>query len=99
MPSVIFEVKTPDTPKIQDLIKDDMTSRQSITIRDAKALDIKEDVTYVKIEGSQEAVKHAEALAKDLGFAIVEAKKAQTINDKIKSEEDNAATGMGMIFD
>ncbi len=99
MPFVIFEVKTPDTAKIQDLLKDDMTSRQSIVIRDAKALGIKEDVTYVQIEGSPEGVKHAEAVAKELGFATVPEKKAKEINDKIKQEENEAATGMGMIFD
>lgn len=99
MPSVIFEVKTPETPKIQDLLKDDTVSRQSIVIRDAKALDMKEDVTYVKIEGSPEGVKRAKALAKELGFDTVKAKKAKEINEKIQHEEDSAATGLGMIFD
>jgi len=99
MPFVIFEVKTPDTPKISDLLKDDTVSRQSIVIRDAKALAIKGDVTFVKIEGSPEGVKRAEAVAKELGFATVKTKKAKTINDKIQSEEENAASGLGMIFD
>lgn len=99
MPFVIFEVKTPETPKIQDLLKDDTVSRQSIVIRDAKALDIKEDVTFVKIEGSPEGVKRAEALAKEFGFGTVKEKKAKEINEKIQHEEDSAATGMGMIFD
>jgi hypothetical protein len=99
MPFVIFEVKNPDIAKIQDLLKDDITSRQSIVIRDAKALGIKEDVTYVQIEGSPEGVKHAETIAKELGFATVPEKKAKEINDKITQEEKEAATGMGMIFD
>ena len=99
MPFVIFEVKTPDTPKIQDLLKDDMTSRQSIVIRDAKALGYKDDVTYVQIEGSPEGVKHAEEVAKTLTFTVVPEKKAKEIAEKIKQEENEAASGMGMIFD
>lgn len=99
MPFAIFEVKTPDTPKIADLLKDDTVSRQSILIRDARALELREEVTFVKIEGSPEGVKRAQELAKELGFAEVDAKKAALINEKVKKEEDSAATGMGMIFD
>ena len=99
MPYVIFEVKSEDVGKINDVVKNDLVSRQSILTRDANSLDIKEDVSYLKIEGSEEGVKKAEELAKELNFKKLDAKKAEEINNKIKEQEDSAASGMGMIFD
>ena len=99
MSYVIFEVKAAEAGKINTLIKDDLVSRQSIVIRDANSLDIKDEVSYLKIEGSAEGLKRAEELAKELGMKKIPEKKAKTINDKIKEQEDSAATGMGMIFD
>lgn len=99
MPYVIFEVKSAEAGKINTLIKDDLVSRQSIVIRDANSLDIKEEVSYLKVEGSTEGLKRAQELAKELGMKKLPVKKAKTIDDKIKEQEDSAATGMGMIFD
>jgi hypothetical protein len=96
---VIFEVKSAEAGKINTILQDDTVSRQSIVIRDAHSLDIKEDVSYLKIEGSPEGLKRAEELAKELGMTKLPEKKAQTIHEKIKEQEDAAATGMGMIFD
>ena len=99
MPYVIFEVKSAEAGKINTVIKDDLVSRQSIVIRDASSLDIKAEVSYLKVEGSTEGLKRAQELAKELGMKKLPVKKAKAIEDKIKEQEDSAATGMGMIFD
>ena len=99
MTYVIFEVKTENIGKINTLIKDDLISRQSILTRDASSLDMKGDVSYVKIEGSTEGLQRAEELAKELEFKKLPQKKAQEVDDKIKEQEDSAASGIGMIFD
>ncbi len=99
MAYVIYEVKSTETGKINTVLQDDIVNRQSIVIREAHSLDIKKDVSYLKIEGSAEGLKRAEELAKELGFIKLPEKKAKKINDKIKEQEDAAATGMGMIFD
>jgi hypothetical protein len=96
---VIFEVKSAETGKIQTMLQDDTISRQSIVIREAHSLEIKADVSYLKIEGSADGLKRAEELAKELGMKKLPVKKANTVNDKIKAQEDSAATGLGMIFD
>jgi len=96
---VIFEVKSAEAGKIQTMLQDDIVNRQSIVIRDANSLDIKEAVSYLKVEGSTEGLKRAEELAKDLGMTKLTEKKAKEIDEKIKEQEDSAATGMGMIFD
>jgi len=96
---VIFEVKTEDVGKINKLLKDDIVSRQSILTRDSSSLDIDGDFSYVKIEGSEEGIKKAEEIAKELDFKKLDEKKAKEVDDKIKEQEDSAASGMGMIFD
>ena len=99
MTYVIFEVKSEDAGKINKLIKDDLVSRQSILTRDSSSLDIKGDASYVKIEGSNEGLKRAKKLAKELKFKKLDGKKAKKVNEKIEEQEDSAAFGMGLIFD
>lgn len=99
MAYVIFEIKKEDSGKINKLIKDDLVSRQSILTRDSSSLDIKGEVSFVKIEGSDKGLKQAEGLAKELGFKKLSEKEAKGINDKIAEQEDSAASGIGMIFD
>ena len=99
MAYVIFEVKKEDSGKINSVIKEDIVSRQSITTRDASSLDIKGEATYLKIEGSDDAIKKAIELSKEQGFKKLDQKKAKTVNDKIEAQDDSAASGMGMIFD
>lgn len=99
MTYVIFAIKKEDTIKINNIVKDDLVSRQSITTRDANSLDIKGDATYLKIEGSTDGLKKAEEMAKELGFKKLTEKKAKEVNKKIEAQDDSAATGMGMIFD
>lgn len=99
MTYVIFEVKQEKSGMINKLIKDDLVSRQSILTRDAKALDVKGEVTYVKVEGSKGGLKRAEELAKELGFKKLSKKDAEKVNEKIEEQEESAASGIGMIFD
>ena len=98
MTYVIFEVKTEEVGKINQMLKDDLVSRQSILTRDASSLSIDKDVSYVKIEGSKEGLKKAGEIAKDLKFKKLNKKKSGEVNKKIEEQEDSAADGMGMIF-
>ena len=96
---VIFELKSEDAGKINKIIKDDLVSRQSILTRDSSSLNIKGELLYLKIEGSNEGLKRAEVLAKEHNLKKLVEKKAKKINEKIIEQEDSAASGMGMIFD
>ena len=99
MDYLIFEVKREDSSKIDQVIKDDTVSRQSITIRDSKSLGVEDvDATYVKIEGSEEGLKKAEELFKEFGIKKLSDKKAREINEKIESQDNSAISGMGAIF-
>ena len=99
MTYVIFEIKSEDVGKINKVIKEDIVSRQSILTRDAGSLGLEGDVSYLKIEGSDDGIKKAEELAKEQNFIKLDEDKAKEINDKIIEQEDSAASGMGMIFD
>ena len=96
---VIFEVKSDDIGKINQVIKDDLVSRQSILTRDSSSLGVHGDASYLKVEGSDDGIKRAEELAKEQKFKKLDKKKAEKINKKIEEQEDSAASGMGMIFD
>ncbi len=94
---VIFSVEKTQASKINQILRDDLISRQSISIRDASALNIEKDVRYVLIEGTEEALKKADELFSDVGKKT-DSEEAKNIYDKIKSEESDAASGVGLIF-
>ncbi len=60
----IFSVKKGNIGKADEILKDDIVSRQSITIRDASALGIDSENRYILIEGNKDAIKRAEELFK-----------------------------------
>ena len=84
MSYAIFSVEKTQASKINKILKDDLISRQSISIRDASVLDIEKDVRYVLIEGSDDAIKKAEEMFSDVGKKEGD-EEAKNIYDKIKS--------------
>jgi hypothetical protein len=98
MAYVIFEVKKEQIGKINEMLKDDIVNRQSVLTRDAHALGIEKEVSYFKVEGSEDGLKRAEELAKEFEFKKLDEKDSKDVNQKILDEEDSAADGMGMIF-
>lgn len=60
----IFSVKKGNIGKADEILKDDIVSRQSIAIRDASALGIDSENRYILIEGNEQAIKRAEELFK-----------------------------------
>jgi hypothetical protein len=97
MSYAIFSVEKTQASKINKILRDDLISRQSILVRDAEALDIKKDVRFVLIEGTEEALKKAEELFSETGDKVG-ATEAEDIYKKIKSEESKVASGVGFIF-
>lgn len=96
MAYAIYGVKKEFVSKIETLLKDDIVSRQSIKVRDAAVLGIQKDVRYVLVEGSEEAIKRADELFKDIAEkeSGADAEKAYAA---FKAEDENVASGMGFI--
>lgn len=97
MSYTIFAVGNEDAGLVNELYEDDLVSRQSITVREAEALDLDGDVRYILIEGSDEAQDKAADLLGD-GAEVVEGDEAQEVFDAIKAGEQAGAEGMGMMF-
>jgi hypothetical protein len=96
MAYAIYGVKKDCIGKIDNVLKDDLVSRQSIKIRDASVFGIKKDVRYVLVEGSEEAIKRADELFKDIAEKEQGAD-AERAYAAFKAEDENVASGMGFI--
>ena len=94
---VIFSVPNENKNKIKEILKDDLISRQSITMRDAGALKIEKEVQFVLIEGDENALELAKDKFKDIG-TVEEQAAAEEIYSKLKEDEKGAAAGVGFIF-
>jgi len=97
MPYVVFDVKKENEPKIKELLKDDLVSRQSILIREAKVLDIKDHEILVFIEGDKKALEKAEELFSDISKKLDDKARDEAYK-KIKDEEGEVLGGVGLIF-
>ncbi|KAA0011579.1 MAG: hypothetical protein FE041_04225 [Thermoplasmata archaeon] len=97
MAYAIFEIEKENEKIIDEVKKDDLVSRQSIWTRDAKSFGMEENVVFLKIEGSEEAIKRAEELLGDKAKKL-EKERKDKINAKFVEDEDMASQGMGFIF-
>jgi hypothetical protein len=98
MAHVVIGVKREFVSKVPELLKDDLISRQSITTREAAALEMKSELYFVIIEGNEKGVERAVEVFKPVGEPLPE-KEAREVFDKVKAEEEKASMGVGMIFD
>ncbi len=75
--------------------QDNMVSRASIVIKAPSSLDIKEDGYFLIIEGTEEVIKRADELLKDLGKKYEDKEKVLAV---VKEQEDKATEGFGNIL-
>jgi len=94
---VIFSIPKEKKSKADELLKDDLVSRQSIIIRECTALGMKDLDLLVLIEGSEAAVKHARELFKETGKPL-EGPQAADAYDRFRKESDDVASGVGLLF-
>lgn len=92
----VFEVRPKDKDKLDKVLEDDTVGRQSITTRNAKDFGYPDrDTLFVFLEGEEKAMLHAEALVLEFGRR---AAAADELYQKLKAEEDEAASGLGFIM-
>jgi|SRR3972149_409728 len=78
------------------LLKDDVVSRASIMWKEAKSFGFSEGY-YIYMSGTEEQVKRAAELAKEL-LKEVKDKEREEVIRKIKEEQEKALEGFGGIF-
>lgn len=95
----VISVKKSDSGRINEVLSDDIVSRQSIHTRESDLLGLGTGLLFVKVEGNPMGVKRAEELFEKAKIGTVADKKtADKVRQAIQDEEDAAAGGMGMIF-
>ncbi len=92
-------VKKENVSKAENKLKEDfdVAAKQSITIRDAKALGLEDEGSYFLISGSDEGVEKCKELIKEFVEEVSE-EKLNKAKEEIKKESETAAEGMGGIF-
>ena len=92
-------VKKENVRKAEETLKKDfdIAAKQSITLRDARALGFNYDGSFLLMSGDDVGVNKCKELIKDF---VSEAKKEdiEKARNAIKQEEEAAAEGMGGIF-
>ncbi len=92
----VFLVSSENKNKAEmELKKDDLVSRGSITIRAASSLGIEEDGYFIVVDASEEALKRAEEIMKELGKKYKGGKK---VLEMIDEQEGSAMEGFGNIL-
>jgi uncharacterized protein (DUF2164 family) len=79
----------------EKLKKDDLVSGASIKIRDASIAN--KDGFYFYLEGTEDRIKKARELAKDLSSEI-DGEEKEKVKKILKEEEENAIEGFGAIL-
>ncbi len=98
-PSVhrVFRLPPAHASQADVLLQDDVVSRQSVVARDAKSLGLLGEDRYVIVEGSDAGVARAVELLKDI-VKPLDGPAAEDVLRRIRSQDDEAASGMGLIF-
>jgi hypothetical protein len=92
----VFIVSSDNKMKAEDLLKkDDLVSRGSIILKVASSLDIKEDGYFIILDASDEALKKAEELIKNIAKKY---SKKDVVLERFDEQEDTAIEGLGAIL-
>lgn len=95
MPFRVYRIKNADRPKLDAAMGDDILSRQSLRVTDAKHFGASGDWVYLFVDGEEKGMMRADALV--LEFAE-RAPDADELHRKLQDEDDAAAAGLGSIF-
>ena len=88
--------KRENSKKLEEkLKKDDLVSGASIKVRDA--IIVNKDGEYFYLEGTEDKIKKAKELAKDLAEEVLGEEKEKVVKI-LKEEEERAIEGFGAIL-
>ena len=97
MPWTLLSVPSTRKADLDAALRDDLLSRQSLKVRDAPSLGGPAATVYVLVEGTEEATRRAESLLAEFATRLPAAV-AQALYARLKEEEENASSGMGLFF-
>ncbi len=93
----IWSVPTARRTELDQVLHDDLVSRQSQKLRDALTLGGPAGALYVLVEGDPAAIARADELLTPIGSRL-DASAARELLDRLHAEDDAASAGMGLFF-
>jgi hypothetical protein len=95
---VVLRVPPERKGKADEVLSDDLVSRQSIAVRDARSLGMtSQSGILILIEGEEGAVRRAEELLQGVAEKLPEGEAAKAYEQFRKDSED-MASGIGLVF-
>ncbi len=92
----VYFVSKENKSKAEDALKkDDSVSRGSITLKESSTLGMKEDGFFIILDASEQALKKAGELLKDIAEKY---EKKEDVLEKIQEQENSAIEGFGNIL-
>lgn len=95
MPFQVYRVRSADRARLDAALGDDILSRQSLVLRDARHFGQPGDYVYLFVDGSEAGIIRADGLLLDFAERAPDAKE---LHERLKAEEDEAASSLGSIF-
>lgn len=96
MPHRVYRFPTSARAKMEEALGDDILSRQSLTVRDARHFGVPGDYVFLFVEGEEKGMIRADAVLLDIGGE--RAPGGDALYEMLKQEEDAAASGLGSVF-
>jgi len=93
----VFRVPPAKLSAIDLVYQDNLASRQSITVREARTLGLGGEGNLILVEGTEDGVARAEAILKEHATALAGAE-AEAAYRAFRAQDDEAASGMGLVF-
>lgn len=88
-----------DTKKdVERILREDMLKRLGYTVRECRLMGSEREGYYLFIKSAPEMIKKVDELLEGVNIEKVAGKEAEEVIEKIRAEDESAATGMGMIF-
>jgi hypothetical protein len=83
---------------VDKILKEDLFKRLGYTIRECKLMGPEREGYYLYIKSAPEMIKKVDEAFEGTKIEKVTGKEAEDVIEKIKADDEAAATGMGMIF-
>lgn len=96
MPFQVYRVRAADRARLDAALGDDILSRQSLQVREARHFGVPGDWVFLFVDGTEAGIVRADAVLLDFAERAPEAK---TLHDLLMAEEENAASSLGSVFE
>lgn len=93
----VYRIATAQLPAVDQVYKDNLAGRQSVTVREARSLGLAGEGSLVLVEGSDEGIARADTLLKDAAKALTGGE-AEEAYRAFRSQDLDAASGLGFVF-